>query len=214
MRRSVWQKTKDFISLPFRAVALFEEDRFGLSSLRTERFDFSAAEVRGYCLDVGCGRNNLFVTSFLEGNGKGIDFFAYEGLNNEHLVEDPKHFPFEDASFETVTFIASLNHAPRHLRETELAESFRCLKPAGNILVTMGEPFAEFLVHQMVRLYDRIFHTNHDMDSERGMQEGEVYYLTGKQIRSLLGRAGFQNIAKKPFWTEWGLNSLYIGWKR
>jgi SAM-dependent methyltransferase len=213
VKRSAWQKTKDFIWFPLRAVAVFEEDRFGLSSLRTDRFDFCAAEVRGRCLDVGCGRNNLFVTSYLDGNGKGIDFFAYEGLSKENLVEDPRHFPFGAASFETVTFIACLNHAPQPLRDAELAESFRCLKPSGNILVTMGEPFAEILVHQVVRLYDRIFHAKHDMDGERGMQEGEAYYLTDREIRSLLGRAGFQNIARKRFWTEWGLNSLYIGWK-
>lgn len=212
-RRSRAQKILDFLTFPLRALTLFEDDRWGLSSLRTERFDYCAAEVRGRCLDVGCGRHNLFVERFLGGAGRGIDVHPYEGLDASHLIDPAGRFPFEDASFDTVTFIASLNHVPRPQRDLELQEAFRCLKPGGNILVTMGVPWAEILVHRVVAAYDRLFGTHHDMDNERGMEAEEDYYLTAAEIIERLQAAGFHQIRRKRFWTQWGLNSLFIGWK-
>lgn len=208
------QSIVDGITFPIRAVTLFEHDRLGLSSLATERFSYVAREVKGYCLDVGCGRHNRFVSELLQGNGKGIDVFAYEGLSKDQIVEDMSHFPFGDAMFDSVTFIANLNHIPRSLRDAEMNEAYRCLKPGGNIVVTMGHPLAEIIVHKVVWLYDKVFRTNVDMDSERGMHEEEAYYLLNSEIHDLLGRAGFMNIYKKRFWTQWGLNQLYIGWKQ
>jgi hypothetical protein len=37
--RSRGQKVKDFVTFPLRAVTLFEDARWGLSDLATERFD-------------------------------------------------------------------------------------------------------------------------------------------------------------------------------
>jgi SAM-dependent methyltransferase len=193
MHRNSWQKFKDFITFPLRAVSLFDDNHFGLSSLRTERFDYVAREVRGFCLDVGCGRNNRFIRETLAGNGKGIDVFAYEGLEKENIVKDITHFPFDD--------------------DLELAEACRCLRPGGNIIVTMGNPLAELLVHRLVAIYDRLFKTNIDVDTERGMEEEEEYYLTDAEIHTRLERAGFRRIHKKYFGTQWGLNALFVGWK-
>lgn len=212
-RRSRAQKILDFLTFPLRALTIFEDDRWGLSSLRTERFDYCAAEVRGDCLDVGCGRHNLFVRQFLRGAGRGIDVYPYEGLDDSHLIDSSGRFPFEEASFDSVTFIASLNHVPRSKRDLELSEAFRCLRPGGNIIVTMGHPLAEILVHRVVEIYDRLFGTHHDMDNERGMEAEEDFYLTAAEITERLQRAGFQNIRRKRFWTQWGLNSLFVGWK-
>lgn len=213
MQRSPGQKLVDFLTFPLRALTLFEQDRWGLSSLATERYDYVAREARGYTLDVGCGRYNRFVREFLGNNGKGIDVFPYEGLTEENLVEDITHFPFSDATFDSVTFIANLNHVPRSARDQELGEAYRCLKPGGNIVVTMGNPLAEILVHRVVALYDRLFGTRYDVDSERGMSEEEEYYLLDSEIRARLARAGFRNLSKKYFWTQWGLNHLIVGWK-
>ncbi len=213
MKRTCIQACKDFISFPLRAVTLFEDDKWGLTSLASERFDYVAREVRGYCLDVGCGRNNKFINEVLNGNGKGIDVFRYEGLTDENYVEDITHFPFDDESFDSVTFIANINHVPEPVRDAELAEAFRCLRRGGNIIVTMGHPLAEVLVHKVVAVYDRIFKTNHDMDSERGMEEGEEYFLRDSEIVERLIRAGFTNIHRKLFITQWGLNHLFVGWK-
>jgi ubiquinone/menaquinone biosynthesis C-methylase UbiE len=212
-KRDNKQKLKDFLTFPLRALTLFESDKWGLSSLASERFDYVSREVIGYCLDVGCGRHNLFINKYLNGNGKGIDIFAYEGLSKENVVSDISKFPFPDATFDSVTFIANLNHVPKSLRDTELSEAYRCLRTGGNVIVTMGNPVAEILVHGVVRLYDKIFRTNYDIDSERGMKEEEEYYLTNSEIISRLKKAGFKSIKKKYFLTQWGLNHLFVGLK-
>jgi SAM-dependent methyltransferase len=213
MLRTSSQKIKDFLTFPLRAFTLFHEDRWGLSSLASERFDYAACAVTGRCLDIGCGYGNRFVTEYLGGNGIGIDVFPYAGLTPEQIVEDLTHLPFPDASFDSVTFIANLNHAPESQRDPELAESFRVLRADGNIIVTMGLPIIEIIVHQVVWLYDRFLKTNVDMDSERGMEEGESYFLTDAEIRIRLARAGFHRIVRRSFWTQWGLNRMYVGWK-
>jgi SAM-dependent methyltransferase len=203
----------DFLTFPLRAVTLFHQDNWGLSCLASERFDYVAREVTGRCLDIGCGYHNRFVRDWLGGNGKGIDVFQYDGLSKEDVVEDLTRFPFVDASFESVSFIANLNHVPEPHRDIELLEAYRCLKPGGNIIVTMGNPVAELLVHGVVAFYDRYFGAKVDMDGERGMEEGEEYYLTDSEIVDRLERAGFRNLCKRYFVTQWGLNHLWLGWK-
>jgi SAM-dependent methyltransferase len=213
-RRKNLQKALDFITFPLRALTLFHQDRWKLSSLASERFDYVATEVAGRCLDVGCGYHNRFVKEWLGDNGKGIDVFQYDGLSKEDIVEDMTHFPFPDASFHSVTFIANLNHVPKSDRDIELMEAYRCLKPGGNIIVTMGNPIAELLVHGVVAFYDRYLGAKVDMDTERGMQEEEAYYLTDSEIIERLKSAGFQNLKKRYFLTQWGLNHLWVGWKK
>jgi len=213
MRRSKTQKIKDFITFPARAFTLFHEDRFGLSSLASERFDYAAAEVTGYCLDIGCAYGNRFVKEYLNGKGTGIDLFPYEGLTEENIVPDFTHLPFADKVFDSVTFIASINHAPKSKRDAELAEAWRVLKPGGNIILTMGLPIVELIVHRVVWFYDCFLGTRVDMDSERGMEEGETYFLSEDEIRERLARAGFKHVIRKPFVTQWGMNRLYVGWK-
>lgn len=212
-QRSTTQMIIDFITFPFRALALIETDRWGMSSLASERYDYAAREVTGYCLDVGCGKRNRFVTEFLQGNGKGIDIYPYEGLTEEHLVKDFDTFPFEDATFNSVTFIANLSHIPASKRDQEFREAYRVLKPGGNIIGTMGNPLAEILTHKVVWFYDKIFQTSFDMDSQRGMSEEESYFLFDAEILERFTRAGFKRIRKKYFWTQWGLNHLFVGWK-
>ncbi|MFH2102348.1 MAG: methyltransferase domain-containing protein [Chloroflexota bacterium] len=211
--RTTFQKFIDFTTFPLRAITLFDRDKWGLSSLRTERFDYCASEVIGYCLDVGCGRYNSFIAETLGGNGIGIDIYPYEGLSSENLVDDITQFPFDDETFSSVTFIANLNHVPRSLRDIELAEAYRCLKQGGNIIVTMGNPFAEILVHKVVAFYDSVFGTAFDVDSERSMHAEEEYYLPESEIFFRLNKAGFKELKKKIFWTQWGLNGMFIGWK-
>lgn len=208
------QKMIDCLSFPFRAVSLFEKDWRCFSSLATERFDYVIREVTGFCLDVGCGRHNRFIEEYCHGFGKGIDVFPYAGLTAEHLISDMRQFPFSDAAFDTVTFIASINHAPQSARDAELREAHRVLRPGGVIVITMGNPCAEILVHKLVFIYDRLFKTHYDVDSERGMDEEENYYLTDHEIISRLRKAGFTRIVKKYFLTQWFLNHLFVGYKK
>jgi SAM-dependent methyltransferase len=212
-KRTTGKQILDSLTFPLRALTLFHEDKWGLSSQASERFDYVAREVKGYCLDIGCGYHNRFVSEWLGGHGVGIDVYQYAGLASIQIVPDMTHLPFQDASFDSVTFIANLNHVPRSIRDLELAEAHRCLRSNGNIVVTMGNPLAEIAVHKVVALYDRFCGTHVDMDTERGMGEEEAYYLLDREIVSRLQKAGFSKLHKKYFWTQWGLNHLWVGWK-
>ncbi len=213
-RRSAGQTWVDFFTFPLRALVLIEKDRWGMTSLASERYYYASKQVQGTCLDVGCGKHNRFVVEFLGGRGNGIDVYPYEGLTEKNLVDDLSHFPFPDESFDSVTFIANINHVPESIRDLELAEAYRCLKSEGNIIITMGNPAAEILAHKMVWLYDKFLGTDFDVDSERGMGEEEEYFLTDGEIKMRLRRAGFSGIIKKYFVTQWFLNHLFVGWKR
>lgn len=213
MRRSALGRLVDAVTFPLRALTLFDEDHFGLSSLRSERFDYVADQSVGWTLDFGCGPGNRFVSEFLGQRGVGIDVFPYQGLTSEQIVEDPTSLPFHDGEFDTVCLIACINHIPRSKRPAEIGEAWRVTRPGGVIIVTMGNPVAEVLVHKLVAVYDRVFHTHHDVDGERGMEQDEEYYLRDNEIRSLLVGAGYDVIRRRRFWTQWGLNHLLVGRK-
>lgn len=211
--RSGKQKVVDFITFPLRAITLFYTDKWGLSAQSTERYDYVSQEVRGYCLDIGCGPNNRFIKEFLNNEGIGIDVFKYEGLEDQNIVKDMTHLPYDNNVFDSVTFLANINHVPKDQRDSELAEAYRVLKPSGNIIITMGNPLAEMIVHKVIALHDYVFKSKQDVDSERGMEEGEEYYLTDKEIMDRLTKAGFSNIKKRFFVTQWGLNHLFTAFK-
>lgn len=212
--RSFFQKTIDFVTFPIRALAIIHDDWGGLSSLDTERFEYITKEVTGYCLDVGCGRHNRLITRFLNGNGIGIDVFKYDGLTDDQIVDDITKFPFDSNTFDSITYSAVISHIPKSQRDIEMAETYRCLKPGGNVIITEGNPVAQVLTHKLVEFYDKFLGTNIDIDSERGMHEEEAYFLTNTEIRKRLRTAGFVDIQLKYFWTQWGLNHLFVGWKR
>ncbi|MFT3891322.1 MAG: methyltransferase domain-containing protein [Anaerolineales bacterium] len=148
------------------------------------------------------------------GTAKALIYFPYEGLTEENVIPDLRHFPFTDETFDSVTFIANINHAPEDQRDAELAEAWRVLKSGGNIILTMGLPIVELLVHRVVWLYDRFLGTRVDMDSERGMETGEAYFLSEKEIRERLARTGLKDVVRTPFVTQWGMNYVYVGWKK
>lgn len=79
-KRTTFQKIKDFITFPLRIFILSGKNWLGLSSRQSERFDYVSREVIGYCLDIGCGRYNRFISEYQNSNGRGIDIWPYEGF--------------------------------------------------------------------------------------------------------------------------------------
>jgi len=213
VKRSVWQIVVDFLTFPVRVLVLFQKSRMGLTCRQMERFYYVAGETGERCLDIGCGRHNRFIRTFKKERGVGVDVYHYEGLSKNEVVEDLTTFPFPDCSFDSVTFIANINHIPARDRDRELKEAFRCLKGDGNTVVTMGNPLAEIIIHWLAHLSDRVLGTRVDLDGERGMDDDEAYYLTDREIIARLERAGFGGIQKKYFITQWCLNHMFIGWK-
>ena len=216
-RRSNLQEAFDFLTFPIRTVMPFrvgERSKFGLSSRASERFDYAAREVEGYTLDIGCGPYDRFVREYLGGNGMGVDIFQFDGLKKEQVFPDLTSFPFEDDSFDSATLIATLHHIPRSKRDEELAEIYRVLKPGGNVIVTNTLPLATFAVHRVTRLHAKLLGKVYDMDLLREMDEEEEDYITQMEVVERMARAGFRNITRKLFLSQWGMNRLFVGWKK
>lgn len=155
--------------------------------------------LKGRLLDIGCGANEL-VRSY-GGSGVGVDVFQWGDV--DVIIDDASCLPFDDSSFDTVTVIAALNHIPN--RREALAEIHRILLEDGLLLITMLPPFISKIWHKIREPWDAD-------QTERGMQEGEVYGLTRKEVQKMLEYAGFFVQEEKRFMLC--INTLYIAKKR
>lgn len=164
---------------------------------------------RGRVLDVGCGPGNLFIKNFIgHERGIGVDFFAYDGVDN--LIEDPTNLPFPDESFDTLTLVAVGGHIPKNLRELEFIEFARLLKPGGRLVMTEGEPVTQLLSHKWQHFFLGL-QGKVDMDHERGMEEDEEYCMPQAELLRYLNSNSLRLELRRSF--QWGLNNLYVAQK-
>jgi SAM-dependent methyltransferase len=166
--------------------------RLGLTSLEDERMSAVSTCVRGRLLDIGAGANRL-VREY--GNGIGVDVFDWGG--GTLIVEDTSRLPFADEEFDTISFVACLNHIPN--REAVLREARRLLAPGGQVLITMISPVVGYVGHRLFWWYSE--------DKTRGMAAGETYGLSAEKIQQLAVNAGFVIARHSRF--VYGLNHLY-----
>ena len=170
-------------------------EKIGLTPIDAERTYACLKYARGMALDIGCGEGN-FVCNY--GNGYGIDRIITD--NPRLVLAEAAKIPFKDKTFDTVTFIASLNHVVG--REASLREAARVLKDDGRVLITMIGPFVGFLAHKVIR-------KRCDPDQiKRRMTNGELLGLTDRQIRTMTSQAGLKIVARKSV-LLFG-NKLYI----
>jgi SAM-dependent methyltransferase len=195
MTKSALQEVWDFIGIPFRLV-LFDQDwlpRFGWTTLEEERVNEVMPYLRGRVLDVGAGTNSL-VRRY--GNGVGVD--VHDWGNGVVVVENTSNLPYEDASFDTVTYIACLNHIP--YRDAALREARRLLKPDGCLIITMINPLLGDFGHA-IWWYSE--------DKKRGgMIEGELGGMWTSDIVRLCDEAGFKLDLHRRF--VYQMNNLYL----
>lgn len=81
-------------------------------------------------LEIGAGPNTQ-VNKY--GRGSGVDIVDRGG--DALVVENTALLSFRDASFDTIAFVACLNHIPN--RKEVVKEARRLLKPDGRVLITM-----------------------------------------------------------------------------
>ena len=204
--QSVLYRLLNTATFPFRGLLLHEESLGPLTSLRDERMRAVATFCHGRVLDVGCGPKNCFIERCIgHENGVGIDVYAYEGV--EHVIPDMTRLPFENGTFDTVTLIAVGGHIPKSVRVAEFAEFARILKKDGHLVMTEGEPITQYLVHKWVRFLYAL-QGREDVDTERGMVEGEEYCMSRREIIHLLNTPPLRFQARKRF--MWGLNNIYV----
>ena len=197
--KSIWQHGIDFLAAPLRLTVLPDDvaTKWGLTSLEEERIRAVWPYLQGRLLDIGAGRNRL-VQRY--GNGVGVDVYDWGG--GALVVEDSSRLPFSGESFDTVSFLACLNHIPN--REAVLQEAYRVLRPGGRVIVTMIDPVLGWIGHRIFWWYD-------PDQRERGIAEGEVWGMWPGEVTALLQNAGFTLMLHKRF--VYGLNHLFLAEK-
>jgi len=173
--------------------------QLGLTPLKEERFQIVLKHVRGKLLDIGCGKNEI-VKRYIETGHEGIGVDVYDYGGDALIVESSADLPFDDGAFNTITFVANLNHITYQVEA--LKEAHRLLADQGTIVVTMINPFVGFFIHKIMALRKA------GMDVERGIKEEEVYGLWKKDLVQIFSLAGLQCKSHRRF--LYGLNNLYI----
>ena len=193
--KSVIQSVWDFLGIPFRLVLCDQKwlPALGWTTLERERLDAVLPHVQGNLLDIGAGPNTL-VNEY--GHGTGVDVFDWGG--GVVVIEDSAKLPFPDQMFDTVTFVASLNHIPN--REQALAEARRVMSPGGRLIITMIGPVLGGVGHA-VWWYSE--------DKKRGgMKPGETGGISTRRLVRMCRNAGFRLIRHERF--VYGMNNLYL----
>jgi SAM-dependent methyltransferase len=197
------QAAYDFLGAPLRMILLpdHQSERLHLTSLRAERLARVLPVLEGRILDVGAGDNmliNLYRKSGLDDRADqsvGVDVVDWGG--DCMILPDCSRLPFPDASFDTVSFVACINHIPE--RTEALKEARRVLRPGGRIVLTMIGRFIGGIGHA-IWWYSE--------DKHREIADGEVMGMDRAEIRELLSSAGFSPPREQTF--LYGLNTLYV----
>ena len=195
MNKSLLNRFLNHLFLPIRLVFSHETvNRLGLRSLRDERYDRVRKNLAGRLLDIGCGNNELVKT--YGHDSVGVDVFDFGG--DALILEDTSNLPFEDQSFQSVSFVASLNHIVN--RREVLTEVRRLLTDKGRVYLTMLSPFWGVLRHKLA-WWDPDQH-------HRGMKAGEEMGLSKEYLTGLFEECGFHLVRRQRFIL--GINNLYI----
>lgn len=193
--KSIGQKLWDGVGLPLRLAILPQSalPHIGWTTLEEERLAAVAPYLRGRVLDVGAGTNTL---ARLYGNAIGVDVHDWGG--GATVIDDAAHLPFADGSFDTITFVACLNHIPN--RGDALIEARRLLRPGGRVVITMINPILGGIGH--VIWWD-------SEDKHRGgMGPGEVGGMWTSDIVALCRAAGLDMVEHRRF-VYW-MNHVYV----
>ncbi len=112
------------------------------------------------------------------------------------IIQNSAKLPFEDCSFDTITYIACINHIPERLES--LQEIRRLLRPDGKVIVTMIGKIIGKIGHALW-WYSEDKHRDVDEHEEMGMDESDII--------KLFTQAGY--VLEKHEKFAYGLNSIY-----
>jgi SAM-dependent methyltransferase len=201
------QQIWDLVGAPLRMALLPDHisERLHLTSLRGERLATVLPELRGRCLDIGAGDNMLLrlyreqKTGVPDGPlaGQSVGLDVVDWGSDCIVVPDCRILPFQDSSFDTVSFVACLNHIPE--REEALQEALRVLRPGGRVIVTM-----------IGRLLGNLGHAIwwYSEDKHREISHEELMGINRPEVEHLLRKVGFSDISSTTF--LYGLNRRYV----
>lgn len=157
-----------------------------------------------WMLDVGCGPGNLaeFCGKTSGWNWFGLDLYeyqirqaagknVYENLCQANLVDG---LPFRDRSFDAVVCNEVLMYLPN--ADEMLAESYRVLRPGGQLFVYNPTSWAPMVSGGFKRFFRKIYHEKDSvcLDSQTNWRNGErVSRITYYSLRSLVERVACAN---------------------
>lgn len=154
---------------------------------------------RGRVLDIGCGYNNLIRN--YPGEGIGIDVYPWEGV--DIVVNNSSRLTmFREEEFNTVCFVASLNHIP--YRMDALSEAYRVLKKDGLLIITM-------IPSNIGKIWHFITEPFWGEGKKRKIQKGESGGLSHQMVIDMLKKCNFQLQKISQF--QLGLNRIYLAKK-
>jgi SAM-dependent methyltransferase len=206
VEKSASQMVWDFVGAPLRMVVLpdHQSERLGFTSLRAERLRLVLPELRGRVLDVGCG-DNMLLRLYRQRNSDqaanesiGADVTAW--ADDVMLIENAAKIDFPDSSFDTVSYIACLNHIPE--RVDAMKEASRLLKPGGRVVATMIGSFVGKIGHALWWYSE---------DKERDMHPDELMGMDVRDVTALMEGAGLKVTEHRRF--GYGLNNLFVAEK-
>ena len=203
--KEIHQAIKDVVFFPVRVLLPDPwSERLGFSSLRAERMAEVLPAMTGRCLDIGA-HDNLLLRLYMDRNpapdaAESIGVDVVDWGADCTILPDTAQLPFPDGSFQTVTFVACLNHIPE--RAAALAEARRVLCPGGRVVATMISRFIGLLDHR-VRWWGE--------HSEREVHAEELLGMNRSEVLTLFEAAGLEVEKTVPFFL--GLNTLYIARK-
>lgn len=203
-KKPLLQHAYDFVGAPLRMAMLPDQacEKLHLTSLRAERFAMALKHMKGRCCDVGAG-DNILMSLYKEMYPNDIDVQASVGTDiidwggDCVIMKDSKKLPFEDNSFDTVCFLACINHIPE--REETLKEAHRILKPDGQLMISMIGRIVGVIGHA-IWWYSEDKHRKVDEEEEMGMNPKEIF--------ELLEKTGFEPPEIKKF--VYCMNYLYL----
>ena len=184
-------------------------DKFLDKFLRQERFKKTKKHIPGNSVvcDLGCGKDAQFLKSMLGfiRQGIGLDG-ATEDYKDSKLelkkIKIEKNLPLDDESCDIITIVAFIEHLS--YPQEVLNECFRCLKPAGKLIITAPSPLAkpvlEFLAHYL-----------HLID-EKEIGDHKNYFWP-QNLKQMILRAGFNRGNVKSCFFELFFNNLTIAKK-
>lgn len=204
-RKTLIQSAWDLTGAPFRMILLPDHfsEKLHLTSLRSERLRMVLPELRGRVLDIGCGDNMLLKLYGQKGSkdsqtSVGADI--HQWTPDVFKIRSSAALPFEDGYFDTICYIACLNHIPE--RAEALQEARRVLRPGGRLIITM-----------IGNVIGKIGHALwwYSEDKQRELHPDELMGMNTREVIHLMKAAKFDVSMHKRFC--YGLNNLYIGEK-
>ncbi len=124
----------------------------------------------------------------------GLKKVLKRNIPNMHPICAPadRRFPFDAASFDTISTVFLVEHMVPDALNRFLAEAFRCLKPGGKLVVASDTAFYDAVLHPLERLIKTGKYIANDPT--------HINLMTPGQCEAIVAQHGFQLSGRTIHW--------------